>query len=375
MSHVTVQAVATRRQRKQFLSLPWPLYQNDPNWIPPLQRNQEELLGFRKHPFYDDAESQAFVAFQRGQPCGRILALVYHAHNRRYDERRGFFGFFECVDDQQVAQALLDAACQWLAQRGMNCLRGPMNPSVHYEIGLLVDGFDSPPRFMMTYNPPYYERLLTQYGLEKSQDLYAFWGHIDMLQSLDARLRTTIEQATSRFNVKLRRLDRKRFQQEVRTFLRLYNTASAGMWSFVPLSDRELDHISSSLRYLICPELTSVAEIDGQVVGAAFGLLDYNPRIKQIDGRLFPFGFLRLLCHRRRIKQMRILAAEVLPQYQRWGLGLVLLGRLVPEVLAWGIQECEFSWVMESNLLSRRSLERGGAKRIKTYRIYDYELK
>jgi GNAT superfamily N-acetyltransferase len=154
-------------------------------------------------------------------------------------------------------------------------------------------------------------------------------------------------------------------------FLDIYNQSLVGTWGYVPLSRGEVDHIGASLKHLIVPEMTSFAEVDGRPVGAVFGLLDYNPRIKQIDGRLYPFGFVRLLANRRRIKRVRLISTNVLPEYQRWGLGLVLVARLVPEALAWGIREAEFSWVLESNHLSYATLQRGGAVLAKTYRLYD----
>jgi len=188
MSDVTVIPVRTRREQKLFLEFPWKHYQGDPNWIPPLRMTQKELVGFAAHPFYQRNSAQAFLAVRQGQVCGRIAAIVNRAHNERYEERRGFFGFFESVDDQQVADALLDAVRIWLAEQGIYRLRGPTNPSMNYEVGLLIDGFDTPPMFMMTYNPPYYQKLLENYGLRKAQDLYAFWGHRDMLPTIRARL-------------------------------------------------------------------------------------------------------------------------------------------------------------------------------------------
>jgi GNAT superfamily N-acetyltransferase len=204
--------------------------------------------------------------------------------------------------------------------------------------------------------------------------MYAYWGHLDMLKGLDEKISFVIREATRRFNLRVRPMDRSRFKEEIHTFLEIYNQAFRGCWGFVPLSEEEVTHISASLRYLIAPELTAVAEVDGQAIGCVFGLPDYNPRIRKINGRLFPTGFLRLLWNRRAIKRIRIISANVLPQYQRWGVGLVLLSRLVPDAMRWGIQEAEFSWVMESNQLSRGSLERGGAICRKTYRLYDRDL-
>ncbi|MBC8352817.1 MAG: GNAT family N-acetyltransferase [Planctomycetes bacterium] len=250
-----------------------------------------------------------------------------------------------------------------------------MNPSFNQELGLLVEGCDSPPTFMMPYNPRYYEELIENYGFTKEHDLYAYFGHVDQLETQDKKLQFIVDESTRRFNFKLRRMNMSNFDQEVRTFLKIYNEAHGDHWGFIPLSENEIKHMSKSMRFLMTPEMTTVAEVDGRVVGTAFGMLDYNPLIKQIDGRLFPFGFLRLMLNRKRIKRMRLIAAHVLPEYQRWGLGVVLLSRLVPDALAWGIEEAEFSWVAESNHLSRASLERGDAKRSKTYRIYDSKIK
>jgi GNAT superfamily N-acetyltransferase len=374
MPRIVVQPVVSRSERRQFLELPWTLYRDDPHWIPPLRQNQKELVGYKRHPFYQQAEGQTFLAYRDGVPAGRLLTLVNRAHNERYNERRGFFGFFESVDDQQVAGALFDAARDWLAARGMTAVRGPVNPSLNYECGLLVEGFYEPATFMMTYNPPYYARLIENYGFRKAEDLYAFWGHVDMLGGLDKKLEFVVREATERFNITIRPADKSRFAREMEAFLHIYNESLVGTWGFVPLSPAEVRHLGAALRHLIVPELCMVGEVDGRPIGVTFGLLDYNPRIRQIDGRLFPFGFLRLLTNRRAIRRVRIISTNVLPEFQRWGVGLVLVNGLLPKVLEWGIQEGEFSWVLESNHLSRKTLEKGGAKLTKTYRIYDYDL-
>jgi GNAT superfamily N-acetyltransferase len=372
MSHVTVVPVRTRREQREFLEFPWRLYRDDPLWIPPLRMNQKELVGFARHPFYEHNEGQAFVAHRGGQCVGRVLAIVNHAHIERYKDRRGFFGFFESEDDQAIADALFATARSWFEERQIHDMRGPMNPSMNYECGLLVDGFDSAPFFMMTYNPPYYASLVEGCGFRKVQDSYAFWGHVDMLGALDAKLQFIADETRRRFNITMRSLNRRRFNEEVRTFLHVYNESLGGTWSYTPLSAGEIKQLGRSLSMLIVPELTSVAEIDGEVIGASFALLDYNPRIRQIDGRLFPFGFARLLWNKKALRRIRIISTNVLPQYQRWGVGLALLQKLLAPALNWGVQEAEFSWVLESNALSAGSLKRGGAKLTKTYRFYDY---
>lgn len=373
MSSVNVIPVSSGREKKQFFNLPWRIYKSDPNWIPPLRQNQWELLNFKKHPFYDDGEIQTFLAIRDGEPVGRVAAIVNNSHNRRHDENRGFFGFFEADNDQTIASALFDAARQWFAERDIRAIRGPMNPSMNYECGLLIDGFDRPPTFMMTYNPPYYADLIEGCGFAKVEDMYAFFGTVDMLDGLDDKLDFIVAEAKRRFDVSLRRLDRSRFKQDVRLFLDVYNRALVGTWGFAPMSESEIDHMAASLKHLIVPEMTTIAEIDGKTIGAMFALLDYNPRIKQIDGRLFPFGFMKLLSNKQKIKRIRLISTNVVPEYQKWGIGLLLLNRVVPDALKWGIEEAEFSWVLESNHLSFKSLKRGGAYITQKYRLYDWE--
>ena len=373
MDDVAVTPVRSRQDKKRFLEFPWFHYRGDPNWIPPLRQNQKELVGYARNPFYEDNEIQTFLATRSGQVCGRIAAILNRGHNERFDERRGFFGFFECVDDQTVAGALFDAVRGWFADRDIHKLRGPANPSMNHEIGLLVDGFDSPPMFMMTYNPRYYARLFEGHGFQKVQDLYAYWGHVEMLPKIREKLKPVCDKIAQYCSVNLRTLHKSRFIEDVEDFLDVYNRSMTNTWGFVPMSSAEVQQQARGLRHLMVPELALAAEIDGKMVGAVFGLPDYNPRIKQIDGRLFPFGFWRLLRKKQDIKRIRVISTNVLPEYQLMGIGLVLLDGLVPKALEWGIEEAEFSWVLESNSLSRGSLEKGGAKLIKTYRLYDWE--
>ncbi len=370
MADIAIQPVETRSQQKRFIRLPWRIYQDDPCWMPPLIMSQEELLGFRKHPFYERSKSQSFLVTRGGRDVGRITAIVNAGHIDRYKEQRGFFGFFECDDDTAASRALFQAAGDWLHAQGMTCIRGPANPTLNYECGLLIDGFGTPPFFMMTHNRPWYAHLVEDAGFGKIEDMFAFYGKTSMLDGIDPKLATMIEGVKERFGVTLRPLDKSRFAEEVRMFLHIYNESLGGTWGFVPLTPGEVDHMAASLKYLIEPELAIVAEVGGKPVGAVFCLLDYNPRIKAIDGRLFPFGFLKLLWNKKAIKRLRAISTNVVPEYQAWGIGLVLMSGLYERFIKWGLEEVEFSWVLESNYLSRRTLERGGAIVTKKYRMY-----
>lgn len=360
--------------RRAFLKLECELYADDPNWVTPLWGERKQLCGFGSHPFYDDAESQAFLARKSGRVVGRIVAIVNHAHNRQHKEKRGFFGFFECIDDVETSRCLFESASQWLRDKGMTDVRGPVNPSLNYEVGLLVEGFDTPPTFLISYNHAYYGDLIEACGFEKCQDMYCYDAGIDHLTVIDPKLKFIIDEATKRFHVKCRPIDRSRFDEDVNVFLEIYNRSLQSTWGYVPMSSDELKHQAKQLKLLIVPELTSIAEIDGKPVGAGFGLLDFNQLLINMNGHLFPFGWLKLLTGKKKIDRLRLVSTNVLPEYQKWGLGLVTLARILPDALEFGIQTGEFSWVLESNKLSRGTIERGGAKKMKTQRIYDRKL-
>ncbi|MDR1384827.1 MAG: hypothetical protein LBJ67_13415 [Planctomycetaceae bacterium] len=348
------------------------MYKKDPYWIPLFRSEQKALVNYIPCPFYEKNECQTFIAVKNNEVIGRIAAIVNRGHIERYNENIGFFGFFESIDNTEVSHSLFDSAFDWLKQKGMEIVRGPVNPSLNHTLGLLIDGFDSTPYFMMTYNPPYYERLVEEYGFRKSQDLYSYWGAIDMLPKIREKLLPISQVIAERTGATVRPVNKRHFMRDVELFLNIYNRSLTNTWGFVPMSDAELKQMASGLKYLIVPELAVAVEINGKMVGAAFVLPDYNPRIKEIDGRLFPFGFLKLLRHKEKMKRIRVVSTNVLPEYQLLGLPLLLMDALVPKVLDWGIEEAEFSWVLESNRFSRGSLEKGGAIRNKTYRIYDY---
>ena len=372
MSSISVIPVSSKAQQKAFVRFAWDHYKGDPNWIPPLIHSIQELVNYRKHPFYENAQCQTFLAMDGDRIVGRIAAIIDHNHNEHHKELRGMFGFFESTDDQNVANALFDTAKEWFAAKNIFLMRGPANPSQNYEWGMLTEGFDSPPTFLMTYNKPYYDKLVKGYGFEKAQDLLSYEAPVEMLDSLDPKLLFVATEATKRFNIDVRPISKKNFANDVGIFLKIYNSALLAQWGFTPMSESELSATAANLKFLIATEMTTIAEVKGEGVGITFGLLDYNPLIKKINGKLYPFGWLRLLWGRRKLKRVRLMSTNVSPEYQRWGLGIVLMARMVPEVREWGIETGEFSWVLESNKLSRGTLERSGLVANKTYRIYDY---
>lgn len=371
---IVVSPVQSWRDRRRFQRLTWSIYADDPNWVPPILSQERQLLGWGHHPFYDHAEIATLLAQRHGQAVGRLAVLMNRVHNDKYHDHLGFFGFFECVNDPVVAQALFDAGQAWLRQRGMTAIRGPVNPSLNYTCGLLVDGFHRPPRFLMTYNPPYYTALLESCGLAKSQDLYAYEADPAIVAAVTARYKPAVLASLDRSQVVIRQLDPANYQKEIATYLDIYNRSLEGTWGFTPLQPREASHIAAELQHIIVPRFAVFGELDGQTVGAMLVLLDYNQILRKLNGHLFPFGIIRLLLGRRHITVARLMAVTMIPGYQSSGLGLVLLDNMVEAAAEWGITNYEFSWVLESNARSRGSLERAGTKITSTYRMYDKAL-
>lgn len=370
-ANLVVKPVESGGQKRQFLKLPWAIYRDDPHWVPPLLANERELMGYKKHPFYEFGQTQTFLAYRGDRVCGRIAAIHNRAHNARAKKEQGFFGFFECEDDQQTANALLDAARSWLKGRGLSGLRGPVNPSINYSAGVLIEGFDTPPSFLLPHSPRYYDRLLTGYGLTKVQDLLAFTGHISMLADVQKKLQPIAEQISKRFNVRVREMSRATFKRDVADFLDVFNRSLVDHWDFTPFSPAELEHFAKSLSWLLIPELAIGVEVDNRLVGVALVLPDYNAALKKMNGRLLPLGFRHLFWAKKHVSTYRAVSTNVLPEYRLMGLGLVLMHALAPRGLARNAEAVEFSWVAESNSLSRGALEKGGAIRSKAWRVYD----
>lgn len=371
---VVVKPVTTRRDRRRFQRFAWSVYSGDRHWVPPILTQERELLGWGTHPFFDHAKCMTVLAERDGQVVGRLAVLVNEVHNVQHLEKRGFFGFFECVNDAAVARALFDAGESWLRDQGMTAIRGPVNPSLNYTCGLLVEGFDRPPCFLMTYNPPYYADLLEAGGFAKSQDLYAYEMDAALLATVTERYKPAVLAALEHSNLVVRPTDPSELQREVETYLEIYNRSLDGTWGFTPLQPSEARHIARELQHVIIPRFAIFAEIDGRPIGALLALLDYNQILQKCNGRLFPLGLLRLLLGRRRITAVRAVGMTMVPGFQQAGLAVVLMDSLVAAARQWGIERYEFSWVLESNARSRGTLERLGTRITSTYRIYDKTL-
>ncbi len=368
---IEVAAISGKSGLNEFVKLPWSIYGRDPHWVPPLQIAVKELLDRKKHPFYANADAEFFIARRDGRAVGRIAAIIDRNHNKFHEEKAGFFGFFESIDDAEVAQALLKTAREWVTARGAEFMRGPVNPSTNYECGVLVEGFDSDPMVMMTYNPRYYPRLIEQAGLRKVKDLIAFVNSADNTQ-LDKISRVS-ERALKRHNVTIRPVNLKDFQGEVERIWDVYNAAWEKNWGFVPMTKEEFFLMGKEMKQILKPEMVLIGEIAGRMIGFALALPDVNVALKPANGRLLPTGLLKILYYQRKIRAVRVIALGVVEEFRATGVAGGFYAALVRNARKLGYdQECEMSWILEDNVLMTRSLELMGAKRSKTYRLYQW---
>src|SRR4029453_6066430 len=281
----------------QFIKLPWNIYKGDKNWVPPLIFDVRKNLNPAKNPFFKHAEMDLFLAEKDGNTVGRIAAIKNDNHTNFHKDKAGFFGFFDTIDDEEVSNLLLNTACEWVKNKGLNEILGPVNPSTNDECGLLVEGFDSPPVFLMTYNPKHYQAKIENFGFEKANDLYAYYIPAEVIndKKMMAKLERMAELIKKRSDVKTYNINMKDLNNEVRKIEEIYNSAWESNWGFVPLTTEEFDYMADSLKMVVDPDLVMFAEVGGKPAGFTLSLPDFNQVLKKMNGRLLPFGFIKLL--------------------------------------------------------------------------------
>ena len=370
---ITVVSVSTRRQLKEFIMLPFRLYKEDPNWVPPLIMDQKNFFNPAKNPYYQHSEVQLFIAQKDGQTVGRISAHTNSRHVLEHKENIGFFGFFECINDLAVAEKLFDAAYQWNKAKGVKAMRGPMNFSVNQEVGLLIDGFDSPPMVMMRHDLPYYQALYEACGLQKTMDLYAF---VNERTSMPERIQRVADAIERRSGVQIRSLskDKKKLRKDIETVFEIYTKAWEYNWGNVPMTPAEFDHIVEELLPLADPELIFIAEMHGKPAGFSLALPNYNEVLKVMNGRVNPITMLKALCAKKRISSARVITMGVIKEFQGHGIDTLFYYYSYKNGLPKGYFKGEYSWVLENNTMMIRVAEMLHAVPYKTYRLYDKEI-
>jgi 8-amino-7-oxononanoate synthase len=360
---------------KPFIEFAWTVNGGDPAWVPPLRSQLKATLDRSRHPFHRHGEVTYFVAERHGQVVGRVAAIVNPRHNNFHSDETGFFGFFDAVNDQDVVALLMEGAGTWLKSNRLTRMIGPANFSTNDECGLLVRGFDCPPAVMMPHNPPYYADLLEGVGLTKAKDLLAY--RLLVSEGPPERLTSGLRRIglDERSGFRIRPLQLARLDDEVALIRRLYHLAWRDNWGFVPMTEDEFDFMAHELRSVIDPDLCLIAEdADRGAVGFSIALPDVNQALKSLNGRLYPFGFLRFLLSKSKIDNLRILTLGVDPSFRRRGIDAALYLKTWQSGKTKGYRTAEASWILEDNWPMRRAIEHLGGECFKTYRLYRREL-
>ena len=371
---VTIEEITAAGSINEFIRFPWKVYRGAPHWVAPLKSEVKFLLSEKKNPFFHHAETACFLARRSGETVGRIAAIIDRNHIEIHQERVGFFGFFECLADSAVARKLLDRAASWLKERGMEIMRGPMNPSTNEECGFLLEGFDSPPMIMMPYTPAYYLDYMERCGLTKARDLYAY---ITVIKEVAAGGR--LEKLASSVKVRIpgltvRPADMKRLRQELAAVKEIYNSAWSHNWGFVPMTDEERESMAKRLKPLIVPELLLIAEVNGTPAGFFMAVPDYNQVLGKLNGSLGLVGIAKSLWYSRKISDIRILTMGVKAEYRKKGIEGLLYLEAFKAAMKKGYQRAEMSWILEDNVLMQRGCELMGGRLYKKYRIYEKKI-
>jgi hypothetical protein len=376
-SKFDIKTVTTAADQETFLDVPARVYANDPNWVSPIRSSIAKQLA-PSNPFFQYGKLQQFIAISKEanpSPLGRIVATVNQRLIDREGENIGLFGYFECIQDFTVAQALLDAACQWLREQGMTKVRGPIDLSTHNKCLFLVDGFDSPPMVMMPYNPSYYPEFIERDGWHKAKDAYAYDFRLD--EPLPPEFEKAYKIACkSGINFRPLRTKGEAFEKDCKSLYHLFTTAFANNWSSTPRTEEEFLEEARELQTLVDPDVFPIAEYNGEMVGFWMGLPDYNIALKHVNGKLNWLGILKFLWYRRQINQARVIVVCSLPQYRQKmvPLALIYLGMLGGTQKGKPYKRAELGHVYEDNIPSRKLIEAAGGKIYKTYRIYEKSL-
>ena len=363
---------SNKKQLTQFIDFPHDLYANDPLYVPMIFMEQEALLNPKKSPFFKHSTADYFLAKKDGQIVGRIAAIRNNNHIAFTGKQEGFFGFFDVVNDYEVAKKLLDTATEWLRTEGLTKMLGPANFSTNETVGLLVENFDEPSFIMNTYNSAYYVDILNQYGFSKYTDLLC-WELMtaDMKQEI-VDVATKLESRLAERGITIRKINMKKYKQEINSFLPIYNASWAENTGFVPMTDAEILQIGSDLKAVIDPDFVYFAEKDGKTIGVALTIPNVNEiQINVKRGRLFPTGALKILFGLKKIKSVRIFALGTLKEYRRLGIDVCFYVKNILTAREKGIVRGEASWILENNDGMNRALEHIGGKVYRKYRLYE----
>ena len=376
MSRLSVRPVRSSADRKAFLDFPYRHYDGVRHFVPPLRMDQKNVLDPKKNPFFEHGAIELFLAERGGEVVGRVAAIENGEHLRKHADGNGFFGFFETVEDYAVAEALLDAAADWLRQRGLTGVRGPANPTLNDVAGLLVDGFDRPPSILLPYNYPYYEGFLERWGFERAMTMWAFYVHEAYIDKDRMARGAEIVRRRSP-DVTVRSLDRSRFDEDIATAMRIYNEAWAENWGHVPYTEHEALHLAKEMKPVIEEDLFLFAEKAGEPVAFAISLPNLNQALKHLPrGRLASLGLPKVLGAWKLggVYEIRMALMGILPAHRNLGLDALLIHQTIVNGQRDGYQAAELSWVLDVNKPLINALEKLGCTRDKEYAMFEAGL-
>jgi GNAT superfamily N-acetyltransferase len=368
---LNVRPVAGKSDLDTFIKLPCRLYRNEPYWVPPLLFERKRFFDRKRNPFFEHAEAEYFLALRDGRAVGRITAHIDRHFNEFQNHDWGMFGFFECEDDPEAAGALLDAAEAWLRARGRDRMVGPMDFTTNDECGVLVDGYDLLPTILTNWHHRYYPGLIEGAGLAKAMDLYMWNLEVqDRSRVHDAIWRVAAE-VESKHGITVRPMRKKDMEAEINRFLEVYNAAWERNWGFVPLTEAEVRHYAKDLKPILDENWAWVAEKDGETVGAALSLPDYNQVLKHMNGRLLPFGWAKALYYKGKINRVRVFALGVKREWQHTGIAAKFYELHFESAARTPQTGGEMGWILESNKSMNRAMEGMGGRIVRTYRVYE----
>ena len=368
---VHIREVSFEKGIADFINFPHDLYADDPIYVPEIFIGQKDMMDPKKYPFHQYGKVKYFLAEKNGKIVGRIAAIDNTNYNRHHQCKVGFFGFFDFINEQDVVNALLDKAKAFAQENGHEYLMGPTNFTTNETAGTLVEGFDDPPKIMMTYNKPYSGTLIESYGLRKEMDLYAYMIYTAKASEKSLRIADAVEARLKGKGITIRNVNLKDINNEAKRIQKIYNDAWEENWGFVPFTDDEFEYLKNDLKMLLDPSFAYIAEKDGTPIGFGLTLPNINEiLIKNKRGKLFPFGIFRLLFGKKKTKTVRVLALGVVEEYRKMGIEAVFFAKNIQESKKRGLLGGEASWVLESNEPMKAAAEHLNGERYKTYRLY-----
>jgi GNAT superfamily N-acetyltransferase len=366
-----VRPVASKGDLNTFIKLPWRLYRNEPLWVPPLLFERKRFFDRQGNPFFQHAEAEYFLAWRDDRPVGRITAHIDRHFNEFQHHDWGMFGFFECEDDPEAAQALLDTAERWLRDRGRDRMVGPMDFTTNDECGVLIDGYDLLPTILTNWQHRYYPGLIEGAGFTKAMDLYMWNLEVSDRTRVHEAIWKVAAEVESKHGITVRSMRKKHMEAEIGRFLEVYNAAWERNWGFVPLTEDEVRHYAKDLKPILDENWAFVAERDGETVGAALTLPDYNQVLMHLGGRLLPFGWAKALWYRRKINRVRVFALGVKREWQHTGIAAKFYELHFDAAARTPQTGGEMGWILETNSSMNRAMEGMGGRIVRTYRVYE----